>query len=67
MKTKREEKLEEKLNNLQQTVKLVRKELHTCKQKNRDMEKSRASCKEKLKMQEITINLLTDELKKKLR
>jgi CRISPR/Cas system CMR-associated protein Cmr5 small subunit len=47
MKTKREEKLEAQLKELQQAVKTIRKELHTCKQKNRDMEKSRKSYKEK--------------------
>jgi len=64
MRTKREEKLEAKLKSLQDAVKIIRKELHTCKQKNRDIEKSRESYKEKLKMQEATINQLQAELKK---
>ena len=45
MKTKREEKLEVQLSKLQKENQNIRKELHTCKQKNRDMEKSRESYK----------------------
>jgi peptidoglycan hydrolase CwlO-like protein len=67
MKTNREEKLESMLNKLQEEIQVIRKELHTFKQKNRDMEKSRESYKEKVKIQAISIYQLNDELKKKLR
>jgi chromosome segregation ATPase len=66
MKTNREEKLEDKLNKLEHSLRISRKELHTCKQKNRDMEKSRESYKEKMKLQETAIDRLNEELKKKL-
>jgi hypothetical protein len=39
MKTEREEKREEKLNKPGNELKIIRKELHGSKQKNRDMEK----------------------------
>ena len=65
MKTKREEKLENKLIKLQDDLKTIRKELHTCKQKNRDLEQSRKIYKEKTKAQEASITHLNDELKKK--
>jgi chromosome segregation ATPase len=65
MNTKREEKLEDKLFKLQDDLKNVRKELHTCKQKNRDLEKGRKSYKEKTREQEVAITRLSDELKKK--
>jgi len=64
--SKREEKLADKLHKLQEEIKAIRKELHTCKQKNRDMEKSRTKHKEQMVIQEQTINRLKDELKKKL-
>jgi hypothetical protein len=64
MKTNREEKLEEKLNKLQREIKIIRQELHTSKQKNRDIEKSRKKYKEKTKSQADEIYRLTDELKK---
>jgi hypothetical protein len=58
-------KLAEKLNKLENELKVVRQELHASKQKNRDMEKSRQRDREKLKSQDQMIHLLTDELKKK--
>ena len=66
MKSIREEKLGDKLQKLQADIKVIRKELHVCKQKNRDLEKSRGLYKDKLKKQEVIINQLNDELKKKL-
>ena len=51
MKTYREEKLESKLSSVKAEMKNLRKELHTTKQKNRDLEKSRTSYKGKLKLQ----------------
>ena len=65
MNTNREEKLEKKLKHLQEEIKAIRKELHTCKQKNLDMEKSRSSYKEQLKQQETANDELRAELKKK--
>jgi hypothetical protein len=65
MKTKREEKLEEKFLKLKESHQIVLKELHTCKQKIRDMEKSRVSYKSQVKMQAQAIDLLEAELKKK--
>jgi len=65
MKTRREEKLEVQLSKLQNEIQIIRKELHTCKQKNRDMEKSRESYKSKVKLQEKAISELNDVLKKK--
>jgi len=65
MKTKRKEKLRDKLSKFQEDIKAIRKELHTCKQKNRDLEKSRTSYKEKTKEQAEAITRLNDELKKK--
>jgi cob(I)alamin adenosyltransferase len=59
MKTVREEKLEKKLKNVQNDLHVVRKELHTSKQKNRDISKSRDGYKAKVQQ-------LQDELKKKL-
>ncbi|MDR1102871.1 MAG: hypothetical protein LBL42_03840 [Tannerella sp.] len=64
MKAEREEKREEKLNKLGNELKIIRKELHGSKQKIRDMEKSRRGDREKLKLQEQAIRLLTEELKK---
>ena len=66
MKSNREEKLEDKLDKLHAENKEIRKELHTCKQKIRDMDKSRELYKDKLKIHDVTINQLKDELKKKL-
>jgi len=66
MKSNREEKIEDKLQKLQADIKVVRKELHSSKQKNRDLGKSRELYKDKLKIQQVTINQLNDELKKKL-
>jgi hypothetical protein len=43
---------EEKLKKVEADIKKLRLEIHTFKQKNRDMEKSRASNKEKMKVQE---------------
>jgi len=65
MKTKRAEKLEVQLIKLQKENQIIRKELHTCKQKNRDMEKSRERYKSKVKLQEQAISELKDVLKKK--
>jgi cob(I)alamin adenosyltransferase len=59
MKTLREEKLEKKLQKVQNDLVVTRKELHTSKQKIRDITKSREGYKEKVKH-------LQDELKKKL-
>ncbi|MDR1172049.1 MAG: hypothetical protein LBL24_06325, partial [Bacteroidales bacterium] len=58
-------RLEDKLNNLENALKVIRQELHASRQKNRDMEKSRQRDREKLKSQDQIIHLLTDELKKK--
>jgi cob(I)alamin adenosyltransferase len=66
MKTIREEKLEKTLQKVQTDLQVVRKELHTSKQKNRDIAKSREDYKAKIKFQGNAINQLQDELKKKL-
>jgi cob(I)alamin adenosyltransferase len=66
MKTIREEKLEKKLLKVQNDLQAVRKELHTSKQNNRDLTKSREGYKAKVNIQERAINHLQDELKKKL-
>ena len=50
------------LSKLQNEIQIVRKELHTCQQKNRDMEKSRESYKSKVKLQEKAISELNDVL-----
>jgi len=65
MKSNRAEKLADKLHQLQTELKIVRKELHTCKQKNRDMEKTRTRHKVKLKAQEEVIKRQNEALKKK--
>jgi cob(I)alamin adenosyltransferase len=65
MKTRREEKLEEKLIKVQNNLQDVRRELHTSQQKNRDMAKSRDSYKAQVKHNAGTIKQLQDELKKK--
>jgi predicted nucleic acid-binding Zn-ribbon protein len=65
MKTKREEKLEEKLQKLREKIKITQEELHTSKQKNRDMEKSRKIYKEKVISQIEEIKELNAALKKK--
>jgi len=65
MKTNREEKLVVRLTKLSHDLKTVRKELHACKQKNRDLEKSRSMYKAKLKYQEQLTDSLTGEIKKK--
>ena len=66
MKSIREEKLEKKLIKVQNDLHVVRKDLHTSKQKNRDLAKSRDDYKAKFKIQEDDIKHLQDELKKKL-
>src|SRR5215510_8398227 len=66
MKICREEKSVARLNKLSRDLKAVRKELHTCKQKNRDLEKSRAMYKARLRSQEQLTERLIEDLKKKL-
>lgn len=66
MKSIREENLEKKLIKVQNDLHVVRNELHTSKQKNRDITKSRDGYKAKVKIQENSIKQLQDELKKKL-
>jgi cob(I)alamin adenosyltransferase len=66
MKSIREENLEKKLIKVQNNLGVIRKELHTSKQMNRDLTKSRDGYKAKVKIQESAINQLQDELKKKL-
>ena len=66
MKSIRAENLEKKLIKVQNDLAVVLKELHTSKQKNRDITKSRDGYKAKVKIQENDIKQLQDELKKKL-
>jgi cob(I)alamin adenosyltransferase len=66
MKDIREEKLEKKLQKVQTDLHAVRKELHTSKQKNRDISKSRDGYKAQVKIYESANKQLQDELKKKL-
>jgi dynactin complex subunit len=62
MKSNRAEHLAEKLRKVEADLKLIRKELHASKQKNRDLEKR---YKSKFSMQEQSVILLKEALEKK--
>lgn len=65
MKLNRAEKLENKLRKAEEELKIIRKELHASKQKNRDLEKSRERYKSKVKSHKEAVILLKERSEKK--